>query len=247
MTLTMTLNQQRKYLNAMGIQVWERRNMPAEKTVGALPDSIAAAPPSGKMQLKSVSDWDVLRQQVSSCTACELHKTRTQTVFGIGDRNADWLIIGEAPAEEEDRQGEPFVGEAGQLLTAMLQAIGLKREQVFITNVLKCRLPNNRDPRSSEILQCDTFLRSQLALIQPKIILVVGRVAAQTLLKSDIAIGKLRGQVYQYGEREIPLVVTYHPAYLLRMPSEKRKAWNDLKLAVKIYKESSCLSDKTGS
>ena len=179
-------------------------------------------------------DWGSLQAEVTGCTACDLHKTRTQTVFGVGDRNAEWLIVGEAPGAEEDRQGEPFVGRAGQLLNAMLLAIGLKREQVYIANILKCRPPNNRDPRPEEVACCEPFLKRQVALLKPKIILAVGRIAAQNLLKTDTRIGALRGKRYTYADTDIPVVVTYHPAYLLRSPKEKRKAWQDLLYARKI-------------
>jgi uracil-DNA glycosylase, family 4 len=176
-------------------------------------------------------DWTALQQRVQHCTLCsELAASRTQTVFGVGDRQAQWLVIGEAPGADEDAQGEPFVGRAGQLLNAMLQAIGLQREQVYIANVLKCRPPNNRDPKPDEAAHCEPYLQRQIALLQPQLILVVGRVAAQNLLKTDTPIGKLRGSVHRYND--IPLVVTYHPAYLLRSPGEKRKAWDDLRLAV---------------
>jgi DNA polymerase len=160
-----------------------------------------------------------------------LHGTRTQTVFGVGDRRADWLVIGEAPGADEDQQGEPFVGRAGQLLNAMLFAIGLAREQVYIANILKCRPPGNRDPRPEEVVCCEPYLFRQIELIQPKIILAVGRIAAQNLLKTDTPIGKLRGQLHRFGAAGIPVVVTYHPAYLLRSPTEKRKAWDDLQFA----------------
>ena len=177
------------------------------------------------------SDWTRLEREVPACTACALHKSRTQTVLGVGDRNADWLLVGEAPGAEEDRLGEPFVGQAGRLLDNMLAAIGLARgENVYIANVLKCRPPDNRDPRPDEAGNCEPFLRRQIALIQPRVILAVGRIAAQNLLKCDTPIGKLRGRVHRYGD--IPLVVTYHPAYLLRSPGEKRKSWDDLRLAV---------------
>jgi len=180
------------------------------------------------------AEWTRLREEVSHCVKCELHKHRTQTVFGVGDQAADWLIIGEAPGAEEDRQGEPFVGRAGRLLNAMLQAVGLKREQVFIANILKCRPPNNRDPRPEEARACRDYLRRQIDLIQPRLILAVGRVAAQNLLESETAVGRMRGQSYRFADTDIPVVVTYHPAYLLRSPSEKRKAWQDLKLAMEI-------------
>ena len=171
-------------------------------------------------------DWKGLEQRVLQCQACPLHQTRSNTVFGVGDREADLMVIGEAPGADEDRQGEPFVGRAGQLLNAMLWAIGLKRERVFIANILKCRPPDNRDPRLEEVLQCEPFLRRQLALVQPKVILAVGRVAAQSLLKSQDPVGRMRGRDYRF--EDIPLLVTYHPAYLLRSPEQKAKAWQDL-------------------
>lgn len=176
-------------------------------------------------------DWDALTEAVRQCTACSLCSSRTQTVFGVGNHRAEWLVIGEAPGADEDRQGEPFVGRAGKLLNPMLQAIGLKREQVFIANILKCRPPDNRDPTPAEAASCRPFLERQIALIQPRIILAVGRIAAQNLLDTDTQIGKLRGRVHHFGTARIPLVVTYHPAYLLRSPREKRKTWDDLRLA----------------
>ncbi len=176
-------------------------------------------------------DWPTLQQRVSECTQCaELVASRSQTVFGVGNQKADWMIIGEAPGADEDKQGEPFVGKAGQLLNAMLNAIGLQRRQVYIANVLKCRPPNNRDPKPEEAAACEAFLKRQITLVRPKVILVVGRIAAQNLLKVETPIGKLRGTVHRY-EGAIPVVVTYHPAYLLRSPSEKRKSWADLCLA----------------
>lgn len=177
-------------------------------------------------------DWEALETGVSQCTLCELHSTRTHTVFGVGNRRADWLVIGEAPGKDEDLQGEPFVGRAGQLLNAMLRAVGLQREQVYIANILKCRPPNNRDPRPEEVVCCEPYLARQIALIQPGIILAVGRIAAQNLLKTDTPIGKLRGTVHHYADTGIPLIATYHPAYLLRSPLDKRQAWKDLQLAM---------------
>jgi DNA polymerase len=159
-------------------------------------------------------------------------------VFGVGNEQADLLVIGEAPGADEDRQGEPFVGRAGQLLNAMLLAMGFKREAVFIANIVKCRPPNNRDPKPEEALACQSYLLHQIELIRPKLILSVGRISAQNLLKTDIAVGKLRGRVHTYGEWGIPLVVTYHPAYLLRSPEQKSKAWQDLQLALTLLRES---------
>jgi DNA polymerase len=207
----------------MGIPVWVRRGS-AAKTGGRLP--VEAAPSATRGPVPP--DWDSLAGAVRTCTLCGLHRTRTQTVFGTGQKNADLLVIGEAPGAEEDRQGEPFVGPAGQLLNSMLRAIGLSREQVYIANVLKCRPPGNRDPQPDEAASCTPYLDRQIELIRPRAILAVGRIAAQWLLQSESAIGRLRGQVLKYGDRGIPLVVTYHPAYLLRTPLAKAKSWQDL-------------------
>lgn len=176
-----------------------------------------------------VMDWPQLRSTVLSCRRCGLCEARTQAVFGVGSQQADLLLVGEAPGQEEDRRGEPFVGPAGQLLDRMLAAIQLDREQVYITNVLKCRPPRNRDPRAEEAEACAPFLRRQIELMQPRVILAVGRVSAQQLLATDEPIGRLRGRWHQYGPMATPLLVTYHPAYLLRKPQEKAKSWADLK------------------
>ena len=176
--------------------------------------------------------WIPLKQAVPACTACKLHSSRTQTVFGVGDENADWLLIGEAPGADEDRLGEPFVGQAGKLLDNMLAAIGLKRgENVYIANVLKCRPPGNRNPEPDEVVKCTPFLLQQISLIQPKLIVAMGRFAAQTLLNTDASIASLRGRVHAYAG--VPLIVTYHPAYLLRTLPDKAKAWADLVFARK--------------
>jgi DNA polymerase len=174
--------------------------------------------------------WDTLADAVAHCAACKLSATRTQGVLGVGDRNADWLIIGEAPGADEDRLGEPFVGQAGKLLDAMLASIGLTRgDNVYITNVLKSRPPGNRNPEPDEVAACRPYLLAQIELIQPKLILALGRFAAQSLLDTDEAIGRLRGRVHQF--QGVPLVVTYHPAYLLRTLTDKARAWEDLCLA----------------
>ena len=176
--------------------------------------------------------WIEIKQAVPACIACGLHKTRTQTVFGVGDENADWMLIGEAPGAEEDRLGEPFVGQAGKLLDNMLAAIGLERgDNVYIANVLKCRPPGNRNPGPEEVAKCTPFLKQQIALIRPKLIVAMGRFAAQTLLATDASISSLRGRVYKY--EGVPLIVTYHPAYLLRNLPDKSKAWADLVFAKK--------------
>jgi uracil-DNA glycosylase len=226
--MTVDLRQQ-QYLDVLGIQRWVRREPVVDGDL-AIPDT------SNETDTGNVSllDWDALQAQVAGCTACDLHKTRTHTVFGVGNKRARWLIVGEAPGAEEDRQGEPFVGRAGHLLNEMLLAIGLKREQVYIANILKCRPPHNRDPRPEEVACCEPFLRRQVELLKPEIILAVGRIAAQNLLKTDTRIGALRGKRYTYADTDIPVVVTYHPAYLLRSPREKRKAWQDLLYAQKI-------------
>jgi DNA polymerase len=172
-------------------------------------------------------DWPELKATVAACTACGLRKTCTQTVFGVGDEQADWLLVGEAPGAEEDARGEPFVGQAGKLLDGMLAGIDLKRgENVYIANVLKCRPPGNRNPEHAEVAQCSPFLTRQVELIQPKLILAMGRFACQTLLDTDASIASLRGRLHRY--QGVPLIVTYHPAYLLRNLPDKAKAWEDL-------------------
>ena len=181
---------------------------------------------------KPASGWIELKQAVPACTACGLHKGRTQTVFGVGDEQADWLLVGEAPGAEEDRLGDPFVGQAGKLLDNMLAAIDLARDDnVYICNVLKCRPPGNRNPAPDEVAKCTPFLLRQIELIQPKLVVAMGRFAAQTLLNTDASIASLRGRVHQYAGR--PLIVTYHPAYLLRNLPDKSKAWADLLFARK--------------
>ena len=201
------------YLDAMGIQLWQSLQQPSAETV---------------VRPASAEDvWQRLEQAVSGCCKCELHQTRTQTVFGVGDTNADLLIIGEAPGRDEDLQGEPFVGRAGQLLNAMLAAIGFTRAQVYIANILKCRPPNNRDPRVEEAEACNPWLQQQVELIQPAAILALGRIAAHHLLNTEQSLASLRGRQHQYAG--IPLIVSYHPAYLLRKPVDKRKSWQDLK------------------
>jgi len=177
--------------------------------------------------------WIPLKAAVSGCVKCGLHKTRTQTVFGVGDENADWMLIGEAPGAEEDRLGDPFVGQAGKLLDNMLAAIGLsRRANVYIANVLKCRPPGNRNPAPEEVAQCSPHLLQQIELIKPKLIVAMGRFAAQTLLETGASISSLRGRVHRYAG--VPLIVTYHPAYLLRTLEDKAKTWEDLLFAKKV-------------
>lgn len=222
------------YLNALGINLWIEKDSLQEPEIIQEPtaqeDLLEDEQDTRLEQIRSM-DLPALENYVAKCEACALSKTRKQTVFGVGHHKADWLIIGEAPGADEDRQGEPFVGRAGQLLTQMLRAIGLAREEVFIANILKCRPPNNRDPKPEEVNACNIFLNRQIELLEPKIILALGRIAAQSLLHTSIPIGRMRGRLYHLEKYNIPTVVTYHPAYLLRSPKEKRKVWEDLKFA----------------
>ncbi|MFI4865801.1 MAG: uracil-DNA glycosylase [Steroidobacterales bacterium] len=247
-----------QYLEALGIDVWtsRARRPPAREAIDpdetaepiasavtpaaaaalvaaapVLAAPVLAAPVVAAPGITPVDEtaWRALRAQVSVCTRCELSKTRTQTVFGVGNPRAEIMVIGEAPGADEDRQGEPFVGRAGQLLNSMLRAIGHPRETVYIANVLKCRPPGNREPRPAEAACCLPYLQQQLDMIQPRLLVALGRVAAQNLLATDTPLARLRGQLHRIGARATPLIVTYHPAYLLRSPTEKRKSWLDLK------------------
>ena len=222
--------QRRAYLQAMGIDVW----LPRDAADEVLSEDVQADAPPERGGPHAAS-WDELRACVADCRRCALAESRTNTVFGVGNTDADWMIIGEAPGAEEDRQGEPFVGRAGKLLDQMLLAIGQSRDRVFIANILKCRPPNNRDPQPDEAAACRDYLERQIALVQPRIVLAVGRIAAQNLLGSDEPVGRMRGRAHELDG--IPLVVTYHPAYLLRSPSQKRKAWSDLCLARRLAME----------
>ena len=207
-----------------------RSDPPAEVVLGARPAGVEAM------------DWSALRAAVAGCQACSLSQSRTHTVFGVGHIEADWMIVGEAPGEQEDKRGEPFVGRAGELLDRMLEAVGLTRaeapaaQQVFIANVLKCRPPANRNPLPQEVAQCEPYLLRQMALVQPRVVLAMGRFAVQSLLKSSEPLGKLRGRVHQV--QGVPVIVTYHPAYLLRSPADKALAWDDLCLAREVLMQS---------
>jgi len=193
----------------------------------------AAAAPAAVPSRVAELGWPQLRAAVAACRACPLHESRTQTVFGVGDAEASIMVIGEAPGADEDAQGEPFVGRAGQLLNAMLRAMGFAREQVYIANILKCRPPANRNPSPEEALCCRGFLDRQIELVAPKVILSLGAVSAHNLLGSEEPVGRLRGRFHRYGARQIPLLVSYHPAYLLRRPEEKAKAWQDLQMLMR--------------
>jgi uracil-DNA glycosylase family 4 len=244
---------QRGMLQAMGVRLFEPpavaappppaiaapvaivRNRPSVAPAETRPPAAAIA--SLRPEIATL-DWPALRDAVAACQACALCQSRQQTVFGVGHPRAHWMIVGEAPGEQEDRQGEPFVGPAGQLLDNMLLALGLTRgeappeRQVFITNTLKCRPPRNRNPDPAETAQCAPFLERQIALVQPRLILAMGRFAAQALLASDEPLGRLRGRIHRY--RGVPVVVTYHPAYLLRTLADKARAWEDLCLAATV-------------
>ncbi len=242
--MTLTEHQRRAYLEALSIDVWVPRSdaqHDAELETAQIVEQGAgqdAAPGGGSAAGTTpvdALDWHALRDRVAACTLCDLHASRTQTVFGVGSPSADWMLIGEAPGAEEDRRGEPFVGRAGKLLDEMLRAIGQRRDDVFIANILKCRPPGNRDPKPAEARSCRAYLERQVALVEPRIVLALGRIAAQNLLGSDAPVGRLRGRQHALGD--VPLVVTYHPAYLLRSPSQKRKVWDDLCLARRILTE----------
>jgi uracil-DNA glycosylase family 4 len=266
-----------RYLEAIGIDVWVPRaatESPGEALGGragapGAPASRPGAPPEGRAKSADApacgsraviearaeregaaggADWEALRQEVLTCTRCALHQSRTQGVLGVGSHRARWMVIGEAPGAEEDRRGEPFVGRAGQLLDAMLRSIELSRgTNVYIANILKSRPPGNRDPRPEEVAACLPYLLRQIELLRPGLLLAVGRVAAQNLLGTDAPLGRLRGQVHRFGELNTPLVVTYHPAYLLRSPADKRKAWEDLKFARNVFREMTEGSNADGS
>jgi uracil-DNA glycosylase len=253
---------QRAMLQAFGVRLFEPPAKAAAPASAPAPESARAEAPTVSLRAAPVTaparpatpalpvqradvavlGWDELRAAVAGCQACALSRSRRQTVFGVGHPHAHWMIVGEAPGEQEDRQGEPFVGVAGQLLDNMLRAVGLTRDeapperQVFIANTLKCRPPKNRNPEPAETAQCAPFLERQIALVQPRIILAMGRFAAQALLGSDEPLGKLRGRVHRV--RGVPVVVTYHPAYLLRSLTDKARSWEDLCLAATVVRGS---------
>ncbi len=232
------------YLDAIGIQAWVLRSRPPM----APPPAVASAPPAvdapmpaadaphpeaappAPVPIQVAKDWDALRSQVLACERCGLCTTRTQAVFGVGPADADLVVVGEGPGADEDRTGEPFVGRAGKLLDEMLAAIGRSRQtNTYIANVVKCRPPGNRDPSPEEAEACRPYLEQQLRLLRPRLIVAVGRIAAQRLLQSSEPLARLRGTLHHWGEDAIPVWVTYHPAYLLRSPREKAKTWIDLK------------------
>jgi uracil-DNA glycosylase len=221
---------------AMGLgPVWQMRGA----AVAAAAQDVSEDPRTARI---AQLDWDDLEREVAGCAECPLGQTRRQAVFGVGYRHAEWMLVGEAPGAEEDARGEPFVGQAGKLLDNMLASVGLTRQgettqSVFIANVLKCRPPNNRNPEPPEVARCEPFLRRQIELVDPRLVLVMGRFAAQALLGTDASIASLRGQVHHIDTRgrRIPVVVTYHPAYLLRNLDDKAKSWADLCFAREVH------------
>ena len=237
-------------LEEMGLTpVWRLRDRAPAGSEAVAPGSPAAqqetpitnhesriTDPGDRRSMIMRMEWPEIKARVASCTDCPLHAKRNKTVFGVGDENADWLFVGEGPGADEDAQGEPFVGQAGKLLDNMLAAIGLKRgENAYIANILKCRPPGNRNPEPHEALQCEPYLHRQIELIRPKLIIALGKVAAANLLASDASVSSMRGRIHQC--RGIPLIVTYHPAYLLRNLPDKAKAWADLRFAVRAMKD----------
>lgn len=232
--------QKRALLHALDIPVWLQRSRNEKESLaptGRGPTGGWVPEERGLSFSQDEVPLSLLRQCVSQCQLCPLHQTRTQTVFGVGNEQAKVMIIGEAPGFHEDQQGEPFVGRAGQLLNAMLQSIGFERSDVYIANILKCRPPNNRDPLPEEVAQCTLYLKQQIALIKPKILCAVGRIAAHHLLETTESLGQLRGKIHAYGEEKLPLLITYHPAYLLRNPSAKADAYLDLRQLKKLLVE----------
>ncbi len=217
-------------IKEMGLgPIWKLRQPPKKKrgAASAPAPEATGAPVDARTAAIAAMDWDTLKQAVADCTACELCKTRKQAVLGVGDIEADWLFVGEGPGADEDERGEPFVGQAGKLLDAMLAAIDLKRGNgVYIANAVKCRPPGNRTPESGETAACWPFLARQIELIQPRLIVTLGKPAAQTLLQQEVKIADARGKVHDFAG--MPLIVTYHPAYLLRNLPDKAKAWEDL-------------------
>ena len=210
--------------------------LPAPQTrARSINDATPALPLDARAAAIAQMEWPQLKESVAACIACPLHKGRNKTVFGVGDERAEWLFVGEGPGADEDAKGEPFVGQAGKLLDNMLAAISLKRgRNVYIANIVKCRPPGNRNPEPAEAGRCEPYLHRQIALIKPRLIIALGKVAAVNLLRRDASIASLRGKVHEY--RNIPLIITYHPAYLLRSLPDKAKAWEDLCFAVETMK-----------
>lgn len=250
-------DRQLEILDKMGIDIWQLRQRQSVENASQsynLADNPADSLANDRVAEESVVssksaeplieaesifplDLDTLDKvavEVSECQRCPLHATRIKAVPGVGNLQAEWMFIGEAPEENEDQQGLPFVGRPGQLLDAMIAALRMQRSDVFIANVIKCRPPDNRDPIAEEVAECESYLHRQLALVKPKVIVALGQISAQALLKTSEPLGNLRGKVHHYGASDTPMIITYHPAYLLRSPGEKSKSWEDLLLAKSI-------------
>lgn len=233
-----------KYLKNMNIDIWKPKEslMPSRKFLSKSNEhAVLSHTNSSQLNISNQSTltttaktWEDLENCVKFCQLCLLYKSRLNTVFGVGDKKAKLMLIGEAPGATEDQKGEPFVGRAGILLTAMLRSINLERSDIYIANILKCRPPNNRDPLQAEVDLCTNYLLQQIDLIKPSLIVAVGRIAAHFLLKTNVSMSALRNRQYQFGKQKIPLLAIYHPAYLLRSPREKRKAYHDL-LTIKTF------------
>ena len=219
----MDLSQKQILLQQMGVDVYKLRS-----TSNPPLESVGQNEVGQNSYSASETGLPQLAETVFSCQRCQLHQSRTQTVFGVGSSQAKVMFVGEAPGRDEDIQGEPFVGRAGQLLNLMLAALGWKREDIYIANILKCRPPNNRNPEIAEISECEQYLIQQIEMIKPQLLVALGRIAAQSLLATNTSISGLRGQKHLYEKGNIPIIVTYHPAYLLRNPIDKSKAWQDL-------------------
>lgn len=230
----------RHYLDAMGIVPWQLRATDADTKCGPAtglldPGEAATNDDAAPTQTAvSAMGWRALMETVAGCRACRLCQRRNRTVFGIGNQAAELMLIGEAPGQEEDLKGEPFVGRAGQLLDRMLAAVGLQRDQVYIANVVKCRPPGNRNPNPDEAAACRAYLLRQIELVRPRLLVSLGGVSAMNLLDTTESVGKLRGRVHRFGPDETPLLVTYHPSYHLRSPGEKAKGWQDLQRMMRI-------------
>ena len=222
------MDQYEPYLREMGLIRWRFGSQSTDRA--ELPSKQGLPSPDGS-QNENSANLAALAREADGCKRCELHRTRDKVVFGSGSPAVRWMFVGEAPGAEEDKQGLPFVGRAGALLGGMLGGLRLSRDDVYIANVLKCRPPNNRDPFGQEVRACSPFLHRQIDLVQPEVIVAMGRFAAQVLLDSDQSLGQLRGRPHNFGENPVPVVVTYHPAYLLRSPAAKSKTWDDLLLA----------------
>ena len=230
-----------EYLKAMGIDVWKERNPSTPKVVKLETVEKVSKKSSTKTDIATLN-WQSLPKVIEECQYCDLSRSRRQTVFGSGNQTASLMIIGDMPSEQDEKDGDVFSGQAGKLLTAMLKAMGYQRSDVYISNIVKCRTPENQEPDVEQTTSCEPYLLREIGLLQPKLILALGSIAAQRLLKSKSTMGRLRGQLHYADGIQAPILISYHPTYLLAAPNEKRKAWEDLQIAMKELKltEASC-------